>query len=351
MFLRHFHYCFCALLLFSPLFTVPVWGQEDILKTAKSLDDALISGITIFCTRESYFPGRGIIPQSTSHHKVRFTRSQDKIAAIYEHDDSIIPSSENHDKTAMISGRIVICSDKKKSTKKDYAIYWDDTEKAWIQKESNVNLHIVDSDSSTINSWTDPFFWSIGKGIVGQVVDVAESKIETDNEGLKHFFLRGKDDKNREWNIDLLPDKSCIIRKAIHLLGENLEFTITTNGDQLFGGFFFPKHALVELLLGTKINKTNYHITNVILEFDEQIYNEAKNDIDKEMPQSSLVKDESSGQEKVYISGYNDYTNSTHDPIGHKPNFLFIGGVNLIGISLILYLYFRDRRKKNNRKH
>jgi hypothetical protein len=324
------------------LFTVPVWGQGgDILKTAKSLDDALTSGITVFCTIESSFRGSLMIPQSTSHHKVRFTWSRDKIAAIFEHDDLVVPSSENHDKNAMISGRIVICSDKKKSVRKDYPISWNEVEKVWIHKESNTHLFVADSDSSTIHSWTEHFFWILGKGIVGQVVDVAESKIETDNEGLKHFFLCGKDSKNREWNIDFLPDKSCMIRKAVRLMGENLKLTVTTSGEQLLGGCFFPEYASVELL-----TKTNYHITNVIFEFDEQIYNEAKNDIDKEVPRGSFVKDESAGQDKTYISGYDDRTHSTQVPVSHKPNILFIVVVNVIGIALILYLYFRDRRKK-----
>jgi hypothetical protein len=313
MFFQHCRCIFFVLLLFSPLFTIPVLGleggQKNILKTAKSLDEALTSGITVFCTIESYFRGNLMIPQSTSHHKVRFTRSKDKIAAIFEHDDSVIPSSENHDKNAMISGRIVICSDEKKSVRKDYPISWNEVEKAWIHKESNTHLFVADSDSSTIHSWTDHFFWILGKGIVGQVVDVAESKVETDNEGLKHFFLCGKDGKNREWNIDFLPDKSCMIRKAVQLMSENLRLTVTTSGEQLLGGCFFPEHASVELL-----TKTNYRITDVILEFDEQIYNEAKNDIDKEAPRGSFVKDESSGQEKIYIRGYEDHTHSTPKP-------------------------------------
>ena len=342
----------CLLFVFVQFFSGYLLGQDDILKTAKSLDQVLVSGMTVICTSEKHSPGLGIMSASITKYNVRFTRSGDNIAAIHDGGSSVDPLDEKAvdakelQLSPAVSERKVVCVDAKKAIMKDYLLAWNESSKTWVKRDANVNLFVTDTDAGIHNAWTDHLMWIAGKGVTDRFVDVIESKIETDKDGVRHFVFRAKDKDNdgRIWDIDLLPDKNCMVRKAVRMHGDSADLVITTNGHQLFDGCSFPESALVEVFLGTKVFSTNYQITNIALKFDEDIYNEAKNDIDEEMPQGALVKDESAGQQRVYINGYEDRSRPDQLPVKKKLRIYFIIGASAIILTLIIYANFFKKR-------
>jgi len=342
------HIRFCLLLLSMNAFLTPVWGQEGMLKRAKTLDHVAISGITVFCTSERRFPGLGKVPASTTIREIRFTRSKDKVAFVDNVDASAVPV----DKSVAVSGRVVVWADSKRSVKKDYLSSWDESTNTWVEREGcdNTTLFVADIDVGHIQSWADTFLWIIGRGVAERIVDVTESRVETDKDGVRHFLFRGNDADNHVWDIDLLPDKNYMICKAIRSQGDVIDFAITTNGSQLVDGWFFPEHALLEVFIGSKVSSSDYRIANVTLKFDDNLYDGAKSDIDKEMPIGSMIHEESVGHIKTYIKGFEDYSNSDQFSTKKNSGFVFVVIVNVIVILVwIIYVCFCRRRNLTNK--
>jgi hypothetical protein len=229
---------------------------------------------------------------------------------------------------------------------KDYFLGWNETEKKWIHKETNAGMFAADSDSGTLEAWTDSFLWIVGRGIVSRLVDIIDCHTDAGTDGKKVLHIHGKERDGLEWKVDLLPDETYMIRKATRFRDGKQDVTFTTAGSQLCGDFLFPENAVIEVSLGSKMIVTNYHIDKVRLEFDDDIYEEAREDIEKEMPRGSFINDESSGQKRVYVQGFEYRPQLAVQPAMPQSVIGTVIVVNVIIVSLIVYFFFCNRRKK-----
>jgi hypothetical protein len=240
-----------------------------------------------------------------------------------------------------------ILYDDKRSVSKNIFQTWDVETKDWIKDTQRTVLKTDASDGTSFAFFVETPLFAIGRGLCSKITELQDSRIDTTDINNPRLFLEGKGkflSSTGVWKIEVLPHDQYLVRNAKFFLENGkLRIEITTHGTQRFSECVVPqKTTIVQPGLTTH----EYTIDNASFLFNEDVFNKVVIHVDGELPNGAI---------KVMIDGKNrDYTViGTEVPQSYElqPHsvfyrFLFIVVVNVIGIALILYLYFRNRRKK-----
>jgi len=321
--------------------------EKSMITQAQAIDKVFEAGVTFTA---SVTANSIVNTNSFSTYSVFFTRAKGGFVAIKEDTGAKITSSQSESDSSMYAVfpvKQVFFTDSQRAVTQSISPI------AEGQSESeNTNVLVTDADAGCLDGILDTYLLAIGRNVVGPFVSISESKLVSDDEGIKHLLLSGTEKSGATWEVDILPDAGFLLRKASFFNDRGqIEEVLETEGQISNDGVFFPQKARISKPLGNHSITKEFLFTDVKLGFDSIRYTQIKDDLSKEYEAGVTVKDETKGQSVTYVvggHGHSEYV--SRPPHSFFQRFLFIGIVNLLGIALICYLAYRDRQNKMEQK-
>ncbi|MDR0704154.1 MAG: hypothetical protein LBF88_04120 [Planctomycetaceae bacterium] len=349
-------FCLVLMLWISEVGCLVVYAEDDIAIYASARKiDSVYENIFSCGTHTIVTPPVFIdqVVDKIENYLWKYTRSE-KQYAIFEVLQNVLPG--NSETVSNVPNRITFLCDTKRSTKK-MTYLSKDVDALHYEDSPNINnavFHSYDPDESPLDFQTSMFMYALGRGLCKKVIQIDQVKKSIDNAdfpsmycitGVGELFSSGKG----RWEIYLLPDQMFMVKRAM-FYSENRakpKFELETFGIKKNGDCVFPEKSIIRIPLGSDAIEHQFKFDNAEFEFNLSLFYKTYQDIDWQLPEGSLNISTASGKENIQVVGDESKSQSYElqpRPVLHR--FLFIGLINLIGISLILYLYFRNRRKK-----
>jgi len=215
---------------------------------------------------------------------------------------------------------------------------------------SHSTLHTLNADSDELSLLMDTPLFALGRGFsqrLGTIDAASITVIQHNDEEICFLKAQGNYSSiNGNWEIQFVPSLAYMVRSARFLMGEELIFEIDTFGAKVCNNCIFPEKAEVRIYL-TKQHVVTHDvtITEAKLEFDTELFEFVQNDVDSELGKGSLIIDETSGETKAKIVGSSTDFEYALPPRSAFWRYFTIAVVNLIGILILIYLYYCSRRK------
>ncbi len=233
------------------------------------------------------------------------------------------------------------------------------------RKEYAKNNKILGYSSLQVQNPNSPFLLrqkfvllAMGRGAVVQEHDITEFQ-ENANAIPKTIFIRGKASnlmahgRDGMWEMEVLPDAGYMLKRAkFYYEGiEEYHYMVETSGVVNSNGCFYPESATIRQRFAGDYIEHQYRFSNVRLEFDNKLYDKVKSLIDHTSEETgTFVMDDSGGKSDVYRVGANVRKEYALEPRPVWRRLFVIAGINLLGIALILYLIYRNRRRKEEQE-
>jgi hypothetical protein len=346
---------FTIVLLYVAIFvhSVSAMEKKSIFETIQKFDDIYEKGVSTSGRHVSTTPPIfwGQTQEQTTDYEWRYTQSGSNKSVL---ETSKVVPKISKDRYVTFH-RQVLLFDQKRSGKKLVTLLPNIPiqEYADSQDISNAVLDLHAPNAEVLSLQIDMFLFALGRGVSRKIafsddINIIES---VDRHGELCILLTGTGyyrSGNGTWECHVLPNAAYMLRHAKYSRDDDIMLEIETFGLNRKNDCFFPEKAEIRIPLGNKSIIHSFVFTSADLEFDSELFDRVTREFDEgELPDGSIKMDSSSGKDTIQLVG----GESPADPFTLKPRpvfyrFLFIGGVNLIGISLILYLYFRNRRKK-----
>ena len=214
----------------------------------------------------------------------------------------------------------------------------------------NTVLNLDAPDSRTWRLQTDLFLFALGRGIVKKIELLGEVKESIERNGEMCVLIVGQGGEYLSekgiWRVYALPHAAYMLRYAHYSHGDEVLLEIETFGLKRNGDCFYPEMSEVRVLPSNRGIVHKFSFSDAKLEFDSELFNRVSREFDADLPEGSVRIDRSSGKDTIQLIGGEE----PHEPyvIQPRPFFtartIFIIVFNLVGIALLIYLYYRSRR-------
>ena len=350
------HFCFLIVMLYFACCTCGLHATEEreLLEMIQKFDGVYENGVSVSGRYLSVVPPifRGQTQNKVTDHRWRYTQSGLNRAVLEI--SNLVPRIDEDDSAPF--HRQFLLFDQKRSGKKIVFLLPSVPiqEYADSQEISDVILDLHAPNSDTLSLQMDKFLFALGRGVSRKIVFDDDTTLEfVERNGESCIFIAGTGDYmsgKGTWEFYVLPDAAYMLRYARFFRGRMM-LEIETFGLNRQNGCFFPERAEVGIPLGSfSLDRVaivhSFDLTSAILEFDSELFDRVVREFDGEMPDGSLAMDSSSGKTVARIIG----SEELYEPYTIQPRPVFwryvVLIVNIIGIALLIYLYYRNRQLK-----
>jgi hypothetical protein len=215
---------------------------------------------------------------------------------------------------------------------------------------TNNVLHTLSSESDVLSLHMDMFLFALGRGFTPKLNVIDDSSVTNfQHNGEELYSLKSSGyylSSDGIWEIQFVPSLAYMVRSARFLRHGNTALEIETYGTNIHDDCIFPKKAEMRIYITPQKHILHkFVISDAKLKYDVKLYEFVQNDVNENLMDGSTLIDETSGETHVTLAGSPNVFNGEISH-GRFYRFLFIVVVNVTGIALILYLYFRNHRKK-----
>ena len=215
------------------------------------------------------------------------------------------------------------------------------------------SLDLFAPDSNTLSYRLGLFLIAMGRGVANKidVLDAVNKSVDWNGEECVMIEGQGKcfmfPEARGVWKVHVLPNAAYMVRHAQYLYDGVVRIEVETFGLNYKNDCYYPEKSEIRILRGNPFNTNHKFVfSDARLKFDPNLFERVTQDIDAEMPKDSEIKDRSSGELKVRLVGGEEPRESYE--LQPRPFFsartIFIIIFNLVGIALLIYLYYRSRR-------
>ena len=323
--------------------------ENQLLRTIQNFDNVYEKNVSSSGSHLNVWPSRYREGDNIVDDEWSYTRSEHQKAILKT--ARLVPKQLYEDEETQFY-RHAFLFDQKRSAKKGVYLHPDVPlqEYATSQEVRRAVLDLFAPDDSPLLFQFDLFLFAMGRGIVNNidVLDAIDKSAVWNGEecisitGRGSFSLGGPG----RWKVHVLPNAAYMVRHAQYLYDDNVVFEVETFGLNRKNDCFFPEKSEVKIPGFLNINH-KFVFSDVRLEFDSELFDLVERDIDGELPDGSLKINNSPEKIVAQVIGGAE----PHEPYVIEPKNRFwrivtIVIINIIGIALLIYLYYRERRKK-----
>jgi hypothetical protein len=324
--------------------------DEKLFEVVQKFDNLYEKGISTSGRHVTTMPTA--LPHASTDYEWQYTQSSAN-RAVFEV-SNIVPKFDND--SPVIHHRQVFLFDQKRSGRKLITLSLSVPIQEYANSQDVVHaiLDLHASDSEVLSFHLEMFLFAIGRGVSRKIVFGDDANvIESVNfKGVPCVFVSGIGQYmagRGKWEFYMLKDAAYMLRYAKFLRdGTDMGLEIETFGLNRQNDCFFPERAEVRVLLGGGIDIIHsFAFTSANQGFDTVLFDRVTREFDGELPNGSLKMDNSSGELKSRVIGGAE----PHEPFPLPPRRSFwfyftMAVVNIVGIALLIYLYYRERHKK-----
>ena len=325
--------------------------KQDLFRTVRSFDDVYMKGVYTSGSRFSSLPPWGWQTKNQiANYEWAYTRSE-PLRAVFEVSKLVSQLSGDEE---IVPSRRLLLFDQKRSGQKLITLLSEVPHKDYATSRDirDAVLNLSAPDSMAWRFQTDLFFFAMGRGVAIKIDFLNEVNESIERNGEKCVLITGQCGEYLSekgiWKAYVIPDAAYMVRQAQYLCNDNMILEIETFGLNRQNDCFYPEKTEIKYHSGGKSDVHKFVFSDARLEFDSDLFDRVVREFDEELPDRSLKIDSSSGKDIVQIIGGEEpYEPYILDP---RPFFsglkIFAIVLNLIGIPILIYLYYRSRHKR-----